>query len=159
MIVTNAECMPWSRAMLELAQDYAFTGLGQVTTAFSRGLVSHFFCVEGVAEWVWHSAQDQGCGFKFLSSRGGDVTVYVLDLNQPISLTLLFYSCVSFCLYGPFNRISFHKFSRQLPAFSLSSSGLISALLVLSTIYLFMKSLPQPWYNPLWLTRLQAPTN
>ena len=48
-------------------------------------------------------------------------------------------SCVYFCLYGPFNCISFHKFSRQLSAFSLCSSGLISALLVLSTIYLFMK--------------------
>ena len=47
--------------------------------------------------------------------------------------------CVCFCLYGPFNCISFHKFSRQLSAFSLCSSGLISALFVLSTIYLFMK--------------------
>ena len=48
-------------------------------------------------------------------------------------------SCVSFCLYGPFNCISFHKFSRQLSAFSLCSSGLFSALLVLSSIYLSMK--------------------
>ena len=53
--------------------------------------------------------------------------------------SFLFCSCVSFCLYGPFNCISFHKFSRQLSAFSLCSSGLISALLVLSTIYLFMR--------------------
>ena len=47
--------------------------------------------------------------------------------------------CVCFCLYDPFNCISFHKFSRQLFIFSLCSSGLISALLVLSTVYLFMK--------------------
>ena len=53
--------------------------------------------------------------------------------------SFLFSSCVYFCLYGPFNRISFHKFSWQLSVFSLCSSGLISALLVLSTIYLFMK--------------------
>ena len=52
-----------------------------------------------------------------------------------------FCSCVYFCLYGPFNSISFQKFSRQLSAFSLRSSGLISASLVLSTMYLFMKVL------------------
>ena len=44
--------------------------------------------------------------------------------------SFLFCSCVYFYLYGPFNRISFHKFSRQLSAFSLCSSGLNSALLV-----------------------------
>ena len=33
-------------------------------------------------------------------------------------------SCVYFCLYGAFNCISFHKFSRQLSIFSLCSSGL-----------------------------------
>ena len=49
-------------------------------------------------------------------------------------------SCASFCLYGLFNCISIHKFSRQLSAFSLCSSSLISALLVLSTIYVFMKA-------------------
>ena len=48
---------------------------------------------------------------------------------------------VDFCLYGPFNHISFHKFSQQLPTFSFCSSSLNSALLVLSTIYLFMKVL------------------
>ena len=53
--------------------------------------------------------------------------------------SFLFCSCVYFCFYGPFNCISFHKFSQQLSVFSLCSSGLISALLVLSTIYLFMK--------------------
>ena len=73
-------------------------------------------------------------------SRGGDVTVYVFDINKPsLPTPFVFCSCVFFCLYGPFNCISFHKFSRQLSAFSLSSSGLISALLVLSTTYLFMK--------------------
>ena len=51
----------------------------------------------------------------------------------------LFCSRICLCLLGPFNAISFHKFSRQLFAFSLCSSGLNSALLVLSTIYLFMK--------------------
>ena len=50
-----------------------------------------------------------------------------------------FCSRVCFCLCSPFNCNSFYKFSRQLSAFSLSSSGLISALLLLSTIDLFSK--------------------
>ena len=37
--------------------------------------------------------------------------------------SFLFRSCVCFCLHGPFNCISFHKFSQQLSAFSLCSSG------------------------------------
>ena len=56
-----------------------------------------------------------------------------------IAHSFLFYSCIYFCLYGPFNCISFHKFSRQLPAFSLCSSSLHSASSALSTIYLCMK--------------------
>ena len=53
--------------------------------------------------------------------------------------SFLFCSCVYFRLYGPFNWISFHKFSRQLSTFSLCSSSLNSAVLVLSTKYLFTK--------------------
>ena len=64
-------------------------------------------------------------------SRGWDVTELVHSS--------LFCSCVYFCFYGPFNCISFHKFSWQLSAFSFCSPGLISALLALSTIHLFMK--------------------
>ena len=64
--------------------------------------------------------------------------------NEPTELAHSFFflscSCVYFCPYGPFNCISFHKFSRQLSVFSLSSAGFISALLVLSTICLFMKA-------------------
>ena len=73
--------------------------------------------------------------------------LHVLGMLRFMSVTkanracplLLFCSCVCFCLYGPFNYISFHKFSKQLIAFSPCSSGFISALLVLSTIYLFMR--------------------
>ena len=53
--------------------------------------------------------------------------------------SFLFCSCIYFCLYGPFNCISFHNSSRQLSVFSLCSSGLMSSLLILSTIYLFLK--------------------
>ena len=73
-------------------------------------------------------------------SRGGDVVVYVKG-NTPTELvySLLFRPYVFFCLYGPFNCISYHKFSWQLSAFSLCSSSLNSVLLVLSAVYLFMK--------------------
>ena len=65
----------------------------------------------------------------------GDVAVYVSDISQP-SLPTSFYSLlVSVSVFMALSS----KFSRQLSAFSLCSSGLISALLVLSAIYLFMK--------------------
>ena len=80
-------------------------------------------------------------------SRGGDVLVYVFDINQPSLPTPFTLFLWLFLSYGPFTCISFHKFSRKLSTFSISSFGLNSALLVLSTIYLFM-SLLQPWYNP-----------
>ena len=73
-------------------------------------------------------------------SRGGDVAVYVIELNQlSLPSPFLFCCCVCLCLYGPFNCFSFHKFSLECSGFSLCSSGLISSLLVLSTIHLFMK--------------------
>ena len=70
---------------------------------------------------------------------------FMSDMNQP-SLPTHFYSVLVFFIlflckflsYGPFNCV-FHKFSWRLPVFWLCSSSLISALLVLSTKYLFMK--------------------
>ena len=47
-------------------------------------------------------------------SRGGDVTAYVLHKPTELAHSFLYCSCVYFCLYGPFNCISFYKFSRQL---------------------------------------------
>ena len=72
-------------------------------------------------------------------SRGGDVTVYVFNINQQ-SLPTPFYSVlVSVSVLCPFSYMLFHKFSQQFFAFSLCSPNLIFALLVLSTIYLFLK--------------------
>ena len=70
--------------------------------------------------------------------------------HKPAELahSFLFLSGVYFGHYGPFNCISFYKFSRQFSAFSLCSSGLLSALLVLSNVPL-QQSLPQPWYTNL----------
>ena len=89
------------------------------------------------------------------SSPGGDVWVYVFDINQP-SLPTPFYfcSCVCLCLCGPFNCISLHKFSWQFSIFSICSSVLISALLVFSNTYIFMKVsfspdiIPSGWLGP-----------
>ena len=93
-------------------------------------------------------------------SRGGDVTGYVWHKPTELARFFLFCSCVCFCPYGPFNCISFHKFSRQLSVFSLCSSGLISLLLVLSTIYLFMKVSLSPDMTPSgWLGSKHQLTN
>ena len=67
--------------------------------------------------------------------------------HKPTQLvhSFLFCFCVCFCRYGPFNCILFRKFSRHFSVFSLCSSGLVSALLVFSTIYPFFyyyESLP-----------------
>ena len=72
--------------------------------------------------------------------------------HKPTELahSFLFCSCVCFSLYGPFTCISFSKFSRQLFASSHCSSGLISALLVLSTIYFFIKVSLSPDVTPQW---------
>ena len=71
------------------------------------------------------------------SSRGGDVTVYVPDINQP-SLPTPFYSVlVSVSVFMALSTV-FHSINSPDNS-PLSHSVLISALLVLSTIYLFMK--------------------
>ena len=73
-------------------------------------------------------------------ARGGDVMVYVTDIYLPSVPTPFYSVLVSVSVsMSPFNSISFYKFSRQLFALSLCSSGLNCALLVLSTIYLFIK--------------------
>ena len=53
-------------------------------------------------------------------SRGGNVVLCVKEINQPSFSTLFFFFLfftilflgLFFCLYGTFNCISFHKFSR-----------------------------------------------
>ena len=86
-----------------------------------------------------------------LSSRGGNVTVYVLNTNQS-RLPTLYSVLVSVSV---FTAVSPVVHSINSPDNSpLSHSGLISALLILSTIYISLcESLPQPWhtiYISLW---------
>ena len=76
-----------------------------------------------------------------LPSRGGEVVVYVFDINQQsLPTPVLEFVLVSISVFMALSTV-FHpvNFFRQLSAFSLCSSGLSSALLVLSTIYLLMK--------------------
>ena len=87
-----------------------------------------------------HLACPRGFTFTWWGCRG----LCQKHKSTELSHSFLFCSCVCFCLYSPFNRISFPTFPRQLCAFSLCSSGLNSALLVLSTIYLFMKASLSP---------------
>ena len=130
-----------------------------------KGIVSTTVVQKKVASQAcrrWHCCSTRwSCSIIIVSVpagsswRGGDVTAYVKDINQPSFPTLFFFkfcSCVYFCPHGPFNCISFHKFSRHVSVFSLCSSGLISAPLVLSTIglYRFMKVSfsSDNFYNP-----------
>ena len=86
--------------------------------------------------WDWyHSASSQA----HLHVLGMLRFMFLTYTNRACPLLFIRSIFVSFCLYCPFTCISFHKFSQQLSAFSLCSSGLISALLVLSTIYLFLE--------------------
>ena len=73
-------------------------------------------------------------------SRGGDVAVHVFGINQP-NLPSPFYFVLVFKSVFMALSTAVHSISspsNSLP-FSLCSSGLISVLLVLSTIYLFAK--------------------
>ena len=70
-------------------------------------------------------------------SRGGDVVVYIFDIHQP-SLSTPFYSAlVSVSVFMAPSTV-FHSINYpDNSPFSRCSFGLTSALLVLSTIYLF----------------------
>ena len=72
-------------------------------------------------------------------SRGGDVVVYIKDINQPSLPTPLYSVLVSISVFMAFPTI-FHSInSCNNSAFALCSSCFNSALLVLSTIDPFMK--------------------
>ena len=92
-------------------------------------------------------------------SRDGDVTVYVQNINQP-SLPTPFYSVLAsssvfMALSSVFHSINYSDNS------PLSHSVLLVLFCPIGPfIYVSLyESLPQPWYYPLWLTGLKAPTN
>ena len=88
------------------------------------------FCLSGTFSFIFFPIVPAGS-----PSRGGDVTVFVWNKPTELAHCFLFRYCICFCLYDPFNYNLFHKFSLQLSLFSLCSSGLVSASLVLSTVF------------------------
>ena len=111
-------------------------------------VLDYRFCFRGSAWVLW---------------MGTHLHVQALDWTEPARsfFKLFFYSLlVSVSVFMALSTVFYSVNSSDNSAFSLWSSGLISALLVPSTIYLFMKvSLSPDDYNPLWLTGLKAPTN
>ena len=100
--------------------------------------------------------------FRFSIILPSDViNVAVVPWHKPTELahSFLFRACVCFSLYGPVNCISVHKFSRQLSAFSFYFFRSYFCLIGPFNYLSLYESLPQPWYDPLWLTGLKAPTN
>ena len=80
--------------------------------------------------------------------------------HKPTKLahSFLFHSCVCFCLFGPFNCISFHTFSRQLCFLTLFFRSYFCLIGPFNYIS-FYESLLQLWYNTFWLTWFKAPAN
>ena len=92
-------------------------------------------------------------------SRGGDVTVYVLHINQPSLPTLfLLFLCLFLSLW-PFQLYFIPKF---LPTTLCFLTLFFRSYFCLKGSFNYIslsESLIRPWYNPLWLTGLNAPTN
>ena len=97
------------------------------------------WCAWWASLWSYFSVSVSGSPCRLTFTRWECCGLCFWHKPTELAQSLLFCSCVCFHLYGAFSCISFHELSRQLFAFSLCSAGLISALLVLSTIYLFMK--------------------
>ena len=83
-------------------------------------------------------------------SRGGDVAVYVFDINLPSLLIPSYSVLASISVFMALSTV-FHSIkSADNSPFSDCSSGLLSALLVLSTLCLFMKVSFSPDITPQW---------
>ena len=125
----------------------SWTELGPTVSGSSIGMIVRVFrvvfcCAFSLSDWCSLSAHPCRLTFTWWGCYGLCLWHKPTKLAQSFLFLFLFLfcSCVCFCLYGPFNYISFQKFSRQLSAFLLCSSGpTSSALLVLSTVCLFMK--------------------
>ena len=92
-------------------------------------------------------------------SRGGDVAVYVFDINQPSLPTPFYYVLVSVSVFVALSTVV-HSInsSNNSPLSHSVLSGLFCFIGPFNYISLY-ESLPQPGCHPLWLTGLTAPTN
>ena len=119
------------------------------------------------SSWIWRWLEDQQCNYRFLHmqvptsspSSGEDVAVYLSDINQP-SLPTPFQSVLASVSVLMAHSTVFHSIN-SLDNFPLSHPVLPVLLLPYWSfqLYISYEGLPQPWYNPLWLTGLKAPTN
>ena len=90
-------------------------------------------------------------------SCGGDVTVYVSDIDQLRLPTLFILFLCLFLSSWPFQLYSINSSNNCLV--SHCSAGLFFCLIGPFGYVSLYESLSQPWCNPLWLTGLKAPTN
>ena len=126
-------------------------------TMFTRMFYHNVVCVHYIERWSRSplSLCPRGLSFTWWGCRG----LCFWHIPTELAHSFSFGTYVYFCLCGRFSGISFRKFSQRLSVFSLCSSGLISALLFLTTMYLFMKVSFSPDIFFVWLTGLKAPTN
>ena len=118
---------------------------------------------------MYRTAQKEWYSFQVPTSSlscGGDVhvvgyvAVYVFDISQP-SLPTSFYSLlVSVSVFMALSTVfhSIHSPNNSLLSHSVFFQSYLYLIGPFSYISL-CESLPQPWYNPLWLTGLKAPNN
>ena len=103
----------------------------------------------------WLKPEFQGQSKMLIVLRDSHIRI----TNRACPLLFILF-CVYFCLYGPFNCISFHKFFRQLSPFPHSVLPVLSLRLTCPFNYISLsESLPQLWHNPWWLTGLKTPIN
>ena len=115
----DSVAMSWTLVLIHLPLFKSTCGLWTLSDDFSA-------CVQ----WRKHL---NSCPHGLTFTRWGCCSLYLWHKPTELAHPFLSCSCVCFWLYGPFNCISFYKFSWQVSAFSLCSPGLISA------IYLFVK--------------------
>ena len=154
-VVARAETWPWWQPTLRETRHG--TANWSVSATSIRAVVERSTSTSGRLEnksdlpsphhWRWVKLSELPFEFLFIisSPHGLNFTWWgccglcLCHEATEIPHSFLFCSCVNFSLYGPFNCISFHKFSQPVCTFSLCSFALFSALLVFSTMYLFMK--------------------
>ena len=160
----RSEVVFWHVVLVNGESNIFHETLSSVACSFHTVTLGHFdllswkwaraiFVRNALGGWItvmWHfdKKNDNTCNDYTLSSM--TKTSRACPLHFTLSL------CPLLSLW-PFSTV-FHSinFPATLRFFSICSSGLISAVLVVSAIYLFVKVSLSLWYNPLWLTGLKA---
>ena len=107
----------------------------------TRGLISR--CISDMM-WLYRPDLTWPCARGLTFTWWGCCGLCFWHKPTELAHSFLFCSCVRFCLYGPFNCISFHKFSQQLSTFYLFFRSYFCLIGPFNFISLY-ESLPQPW--------------